>query len=113
MQTEANEPNDEGGREAAALFLRMGRAGFTAPLCKNSDAARGRALPPVERADAQTKLMHAARDAAEVLARSGRRRAAHRHATRACVKGGLWTEQKKGMSNHRDSDCGTSISDSR
>ena len=56
MQTEANEPNDEGGREAAALFLRMGRAGCTAPLCNNSDAARRRVLPPVERAHAQTKL---------------------------------------------------------
>lgn len=70
MQTEANEPNDEGGREAAALFLRMGRAGFTAPLCKNSDAARRRVLPPVERAHAQTKLRRDARDAAEVFVRS-------------------------------------------
>src|SRR5215210_815250 len=109
----ANEPNDEGGRAAAALFLRMGRAGLFNPLCKNSDAARGRALPRVERADAQTKPMHAMRDAAEVTARSGRRRATHRHATSSRVKGGLWTEQKKGRRDKRDSDYRTSISDSR
>jgi hypothetical protein len=90
----------------------MGRACLFKPLCKNSDAARGRALPPVERADAQTKPMHAARDAAEVLARSGRRRATHRHATRSCVMGGLWTEQKKHSRDNGDSDYGTSISDS-
>src|SRR5215210_702371 len=98
----ANEPNDAGGRGGAALFLRLGRAGLFNPLCKNSDAPGAGAPPHVERAHAQTKLQYAARDAAEVLARSGRRRVAHRHATRACVKGGLWTEQKKGMSNHRD-----------
>ena len=56
VQTEASEPNDEGGREAAALFLRLGRAGLFHTLCKNSDAARRRVLPPVERADAQPKL---------------------------------------------------------
>ena len=59
MQTEANEPNDEGGREAAALFLRLGRAGLFNPLCKNSDAPGAAAPPPVERAPAQTELMHA------------------------------------------------------
>ena len=37
--------SDEGGREAAALFLRLGRACLFNPTCKNSDAARGRALP--------------------------------------------------------------------
>src|SRR5215213_9027651 len=91
----ANEPNDEGGRGGAALFLRMGRAGLFKPLCKNSDAPGAAAPPHVERAHAQTKLMHAARDAAEVNARSGRRRATHGHATSTRVKGGLWTEQKK------------------
>lgn len=101
------------GVEARRCFC-----GWAAPVCstrpaKNSDAPGAAAPPPVERAAARTKLMHAARDAAEVIARSGRRRATHRHATRSCVKGGLGTKQKKGMSNYRDSDYGTSISDSR
>jgi ferric-dicitrate binding protein FerR (iron transport regulator) len=105
----SDEPNDEGGREAAALFLRLGRACWFHPLCKNSDAARGRALPRVERADAQTKPMHATRDAAEVLARSGRRRATYHHATSTCVMGGLWTEHKKRMSNRQEYDYGTNV----
>lgn len=107
----APEPNDEGGRAGAAPFLRMGSAGLFNPLCKNGDAPGGRVLLRVERAHAQTKLMHAARDAAEVTARSGRR-ATHRHETSSCVMGGLWTEQKKHIRRNRDSDYGTSISDS-
>ena len=101
------------GVEARRCFCGLGRAGLFNPTCKNSDAPGAAAPPHVERAHAQTKLMHAARDAAEVTARSGRRRATHGHATSTRVKGGLWTEQKKGMSNYRDSDYGTSISDSR
>ena len=101
-QTQANEPKDEGGREAAALFLRMGRAGFTAPLCKNSDAERRRVLPPVERAGAQTRIDDDARDAAGVFARESWKRAARRHEAGVCVMGGLWTKHIKGISNHRD-----------
>jgi len=87
----------------------MGRACWFHPLCKNSDAARGRALPRVERADAQTKPMHAKRDAAEVLAHSGRRRTTQGHATSTCVMGGLWTKHIKGMSSHRECDQGTNV----
>ena len=56
MQAEAKEPNDEGGRAAAALFLRLGRAGLYHPTCKNGDAAWGRALPRVERAMRERNL---------------------------------------------------------
>lgn len=71
MQAEANEPNDEGGREAAAPFLLMGRARFVAPLCKNGDAAGRRVLPPVERAHIRAVDSCDAREAAGVFERRG------------------------------------------
>ena len=61
--------NDAGGREAAALFLRLGRAGQFKPLCKNSDAAGRRALPPVERAEIRAEDSGDARDAAGMFSR--------------------------------------------
>jgi hypothetical protein len=89
------EPNDAGGREAAALFLPLGRAGQFKPLCKNSDAAGRRALPPVERAEMRAEISSDARDVAGVFARLCRSREERRHEASICVMGGLWTEQKK------------------
>jgi hypothetical protein len=45
--TAQSEPTGTGGRAVAAPFLRLGRADFTAPLCKNSDATRGPRAPRI------------------------------------------------------------------
>ena len=108
MQAEAKEPNDAGGRAAAALFLRLGRAVMFAPLCKNSDAAWGRVLPPVERAHIDARDSCDARDGAGVFKRCSRNRDERHDGASSCVMGGLWTEHIKSMRSHYEGDCGTS-----
>lgn len=108
MRTEANEPNDAGGRAAAALFLRLGRAVMFDPPCKNSDAAWGRALPPVERAHIDAGDSCDERDVAGVFKRCSRTRDERHDEASSCVMGGLWTEHIKSMRSHEECDCGTS-----
>jgi hypothetical protein len=104
-------PNDAGGCEAAALLLRLGRAGKFKTLCKNSDAAGRRALPPVERAEIRAEHSSDAHDVAGVFARCGRSRGERRHEASISVMGGLWTEHIKGMRSREECDHGTSVRD--
>lgn len=65
-----------GGWEVAAPVLRLGRAGFIRPLCKNGDATRGRAIYAWWIAPTACGLRRA------------------RDGTSSCVMGEPWAEQK-------------------
>ena len=65
-----------GGWEVAAPVLRLGRAGFIRPLCKNGDATRGRAIYTWWTAPRASRLRRA------------------RDGSMSCVMGGTWAKPK-------------------